>query len=130
MVDKMDIVPLNMNDIKEKISDQIKGSFAGLIPEEFWKSLVDNEIKDFKEKALPKLIRAELEKRAFEIIKNEFNKEEYNVIWDGMRQSASETVRSMLKELGPALVAELFAAPAHNIIFKIKDEMSRYGLQY
>lgn len=109
--------------VRERITEQI----ADLIPAEDLTKLIELRITEFKHKELPKLIDDEIRAEFSKSIKAEFQKSEYQPIWNHMGgYGASEAVKKLVTENGGAILASMIGGMVHQTVLSMQQNMPRY----
>lgn len=109
--------------VKERINEQI----VDLIPQDELTRLVETQIAHFKHKELPGLIDAEIRAEVTKAIKVEFQKSEYQGIWDSMGgYGASEAVKKLITENGGAILSSMIGSMVHQVVCSMQNNMPRY----
>lgn len=113
--------------LQEKVVEKIKNSFMEFIPDIAWNELVKKEVELFIEKELKNLIHAELAEYCKMKVKKEMDEPEFSQDWDrNGRQVVGVSIKQMLKELAPELVASLFDRLTTDIINQVRSNLHQY----
>jgi len=120
------VVTLDTNSLKEKVSNRIKETFADLIPEKAWTGLIDSQVKVFLEIDLPVLVKKELTDRYMIKLKEELDKPQYQGMWYNGKNTPGEAVKQIIKQCAPELIESLFGGVIQNAVMNMKNNMSRY----
>ncbi len=131
------IAPFDASSLRDKVADRIKASFVDLIPEETWKQMVANEIKNLTDaridgynrtqtpSQLQTMINAEISRRIKEAIVTALNGQEYQGVWGDGTQQASAVVQEIIKQCAPNMVAALFGFIVNDALQHVRNGMSR-----
>jgi hypothetical protein len=112
---------------EENVKKRLKDIVAELIPEDRWEALVRSTVLEFEKTDLPKLIKAELEKKYSEAIRVEFAKDEWQPAWSTTGCGASEAVKKLLIEAAPLVLASMFGNAMESAV---QDMRNRLVLRY
>lgn len=115
-----------MTSVQERVKERIQATFLELIPTEMWEGLVKEQIKDFTEKVLPNIVRAEAEKRLRDLLAEEFKRPEWADQWGVNGNEASVMLSEVLRQAAPNLVAAMFGNMASRIVQEIRSNPHRF----
>lgn len=107
------------------VRDRLKSIVAELIPEDRWDAIVHSTVQQFETIDLPKLIKAELEARYREVIRDEFNKPEWVSYWSDGQEQASQKVKELMVEVAPYILSSMFGGAMQQIVSQIRYSMQR-----
>jgi hypothetical protein len=114
-----------MASVQEKVKERIQASFMDLIPPELWEGMVQQHLNKFQFEELPKLVKAEAEKRLREVVADEFKKPEWSEQWFNGSPRVSALLAATLKEAAPDLVTALFSRLAVDMVAIFRNQNSR-----
>lgn len=111
---------------EDRVKQRLKEVVASLIPEDRLDLLTRQVVKEFEEKALPDLIRAELRKKYQEWVNLEFGKPEWQPQWDGSKQVASEMVRKIIVESSGDILQGIIGHVVQQMMYDIQTKVRGY----
>ena len=130
-----EVALINIESLKDKVSDKIRASFVDLIPEDAWKAMVEKEIKRFITPPKPAyddknplsplegLIREELKSIFGAIIKEEFKRPEYVNQWHQNGKSGNDFVKDIIKDNMPQIIQAVVGSMMNDIAVKITNDI-------
>jgi hypothetical protein len=123
-----DLKPFDPADFQKTVADKIKAEFAGLIPEEHWKSLVKKHVDDFLngtgEGTLHAIVFREMGVKLAELLKTYFTTDGWSATWQGDgRHVASERIRHIITENMPTIVADLLSGAAQQTLENMRQRI-------
>lgn len=120
--------PALMAGVQDKVRERIQSAFMDLVPQELWQQMVEAELRDFTASRLKQLVREEAEKRARELLAEEFKKPEWASHWHATGLGPSEAVARILEAAAPQMVTALFGGIAQSIVEGLRSGSIRpYG---
>lgn len=96
-----------LTDIKQRLTDQIKGQFAALIPNEEWEKLIEAHTENFMRDDFPKIVKECLTEKCKEVIKAEFAGPRWQAHWNGYYNAPSDAVSKLIREHSDVIVQSL-----------------------
>lgn len=137
MADNNEIQQFNMDDVKKRMVDQIRATFAAQIPDEAFAKLIDTEVKAFfapvpshysggqpSPSPFQTLLRKEMEDFIKKLIKEELNKPEWSQ-WLGAdefgQQKVGEGISNVMKSLAPKMVEAMIQSMVVTVIERMRQ---------
>lgn len=117
---------------QDKVRERIQSTFADLIPKEQWDTLIAKGTRDFIDKELPSLIKAECANWFKARIAEELAKPEWITMWNGQGPMATDLVKALTKELAPDLISGMFSGLVANLVHNLRNQLanSNNGQRY
>lgn len=113
-----------LTDIKQRLTDQIKGQFADLIPHEEWESLIERETESFMKVDFPKIVKECLTEKIREIIKGEFNEPRWQSHWNGYYNEPARCVGDLIRKHSDDIVAALVGSLVQGAVQNMRSTMN------
>ena len=110
-----------LSDIKQRLTDQIKGQFAELIPHEEWEALIERETHNFMAVEFPKIVKKCLTEKCKEVITNEFNGPRWVDHWNGYYNAPGEAVSKLIREHSDVIVEGLIGGLVQGAVQNMRN---------
>lgn len=114
-----------MDTLKEKVAARIRDTFAELIPEEAFNTMVEIQINEFIKAEIPKIVSEELEKKFREQVNTMLGLPEFQFIWTGSDRRPGEALKEIIRELAPDLVAAAFGNVIAGVTEQVRQSLTR-----
>ena len=112
--------------IQDNIKERIKLIVGELIPEETYNQLVTAAVDEFTKIDLPKLVKAELTEKYKTLIRESMSGPEWQIGWDGNRQTASEAVKKIIIASAPDILASMMGFVAEQTVMSLRNQVQGY----
>jgi len=112
--------------IQDSIKERIKLIVGELIPEETYNSIVTATVNEFMTVDLPKLVKNELVAEYKRLIAAEFQKPEWQECWNNNSQVASESVKKIIIEAAPQILAGMMGFAAQQVVMQFQNQAQQY----
>ena len=105
----------------ERVQAKINESIGELLPPEDIKRLVDAQIAEFQRVDLPKLVKAEIEAKMRQQIKDEIDSPAFNQQWEGNGFGAADLVKKIMVESADEIFAAMFSSMAQMVVNNMRN---------
>lgn len=112
-----------MENLKEKVTSRIRESISDLIPDEVFSGIIDVEIRNFRDNAIPRLVKEALEQNFKDRIRALLNEPEYVQKWSGADYVPGDAVKEIVRQLAPDLTAAVFASVVDQAVQTMRQQI-------
>lgn len=134
-----DITPFNPVSYAEKLRDKIKSALVDIVPDEQWADLIKKEVEAFfakknvtrnynnqisdSESEFSAIARQVLGEEAKKHIRAELETPGWADVWDNGRLAGSESLRKLLMENAPLIIASAFDGTFQAVLQQVRNNM-------
>ncbi len=121
-----DVTTFDPDALKKRVAESVQAQFASLIPPAAWEALVKQHIDQFMKVDFPALVKQLAKEEMTARIKEEFTKPQWQHQWNGQHKTASDMVRTLVRENAPQLVEAMFSGMIQSCLEHLRQQTRQY----